>query len=111
LKQLEASLFRKINTTERFFSAYFRVGFYGKGFGPSLANRAFIYRGYELERIADFTARIAAKYPQAQLVNTTEMPSADVQKNEGQCTFTHHSLSLSLLSAHIFLRQSCKSTR
>jgi dedicator of cytokinesis protein 3 len=82
--QKEANLFRSINDTERFFSMYFRVGFYGKGFDDSLSGFQFIYRGFELERISDFISRIKSKYPQAQLLNFTEPPPLDIINSENQ---------------------------
>lgn len=87
----ESSLFRKMATNERFFSAYFRVGFYGKGFDSTLSNRAFIYRGNELERIADFTARISSKFPSAHLLPHTETPAPDILNSDNQCSTLHFS--------------------
>ena len=82
--QLESSFFRKITATERFFSAYFRVGYYGKGFDASISNREYIYRGFELERISDFNARIMSKFPNATLLTYTEPPPADIINSDGQ---------------------------
>jgi len=82
--QLEASLFRKINVPDRFFPIYFSVGFYGKGFDPAISNKAFIYRGYELERIADFNQRMLAKFPTAKLLTFTEIPGTDVMNSNDQ---------------------------
>eukprot|EP00027_Filamoeba_sp_ATCC50430_P012224 CAMPEP_0168576648 /NCGR_PEP_ID=MMETSP0413-20121227/20351_1 /TAXON_ID=136452 /ORGANISM="Filamoeba nolandi, Strain NC-AS-23-1" /LENGTH=750 /DNA_ID=CAMNT_0008610321 /DNA_START=205 /DNA_END=2457 /DNA_ORIENTATION=+ len=82
--QLEASLFRKLSVGERFFSNYFRVGFYGKGFDISVSGKEFIYRGYELERISDFTQRFQDKFPNAKLLTYTDLPAQDVRDSDGQ---------------------------
>jgi hypothetical protein len=50
----EAALFRSIVESERFFCEYFRVGYYGRGFDSQIQGKEFIYRGFELERLADF---------------------------------------------------------
>lgn len=75
---------------------YFRVGFFGKGFDASISGKEFIYRGFELERIrfeerssfiyslSDFTARIMAKYPQAQLLNFTDPPGPEIVNSPNQ---------------------------
>jgi hypothetical protein len=41
-------------TEQRYFSEYFLVGYYGEGFNRNLRGKQFIYRGFELERIAEF---------------------------------------------------------
>lgn len=79
-----STFYSNIAGSERFFCEYFRVGYYGKGFSVLLRNREFIFRGLELERLADFTQRIQSKFPQAQLLNYTEEPQTDVQNSEGQ---------------------------
>ena len=84
VKQLESTFFRKITTIERFFSKYFRVGYYGKGFDPSISGKEYIYRGIELERLTDFVTRISTKFPGAQLLSYTEPPSPDITNSPGQ---------------------------
>jgi len=76
--QTEAGLFKKITTSERFFSMYFKVGFFGKGFEEELCNLEFIYRGFELERISDFSQRIMSRFPNAVLLNFTEYPGQEI---------------------------------
>lgn len=49
LQTRQARFFSSIVTEERFYSDYFFVGFFGKGFPANLANKQFIYKGYELE--------------------------------------------------------------
>lgn len=50
----EACLFRNIISQERYFCEYFRVGYYGRGFDSQIQGKEYIYRGFELERLADF---------------------------------------------------------
>ncbi|KAG9302767.1 hypothetical protein G9A89_009544 [Geosiphon pyriformis] len=83
LKQ-QAVLFENIIKKERYFSEYFRVGFYGRGFPASLQNRQFIYRGYEWERISTFCERMQNKHPQAQLLKTNSPPTDDILYDDGQ---------------------------
>jgi dedicator of cytokinesis protein 1 len=73
-----------ITTQERFFCEYFRVGYYGRGFPATVRNKEFIYRGFELERLADFTQRINQKFPQAKILNFTDPPGDDVLQAETQ---------------------------
>jgi hypothetical protein len=84
LLRKEAQLYENIIGTERFYPEYFRVGFYGKGFPASLSGKEYIYRGTELERISEFTSRIQAKFPKAELLKTTETPSAEIINAPGQ---------------------------
>ncbi|GAM21079.1 hypothetical protein SAMD00019534_042540 [Acytostelium subglobosum LB1] len=79
----EADFYDKILNTERFFSEYFRVGYYGKKFPPTIQSKEYLYKGFELERLSEFTARIMAKFPNAELLKTTE-PTADVMNSDGQ---------------------------
>jgi hypothetical protein len=81
---MESSFFKKITTTERFYS-YFKVGFYGKAFDSTLSGKEFIHRGYEMERISDFTSRITGKYPEAKVLPFSETPTADIAGGPGQC--------------------------
>eukprot|EP01114_Cavostelium_apophysatum_P014920 TRINITY_DN3977_c0_g1_i2.p1 TRINITY_DN3977_c0_g1~~TRINITY_DN3977_c0_g1_i2.p1 ORF type:complete len:1173 (+),score=379.10 TRINITY_DN3977_c0_g1_i2:1536-5054(+) len=82
--QQEASLFKRIATSERYSPIYFRVAFYGKGFDTELSGKEFIYRGFELERLSDFTTRITEKYPNATALTTTEPPGPEIAENPGQ---------------------------
>ncbi|CAG8435565.1 3695_t:CDS:2 [Ambispora gerdemannii] len=83
LKQ-QAVLFENIIKKERYFSEYFRVGFYGRGFPASLQNRQFIYRGYEWEKIGAFCERMQNKHPQAQLLKFNTPPPDDILYDDGQ---------------------------
>ncbi|KAG5888714.1 hypothetical protein JTB14_035777 [Gonioctena quinquepunctata] len=63
---------------------YFRVGYYGKGFPKFLSNKAFIYRGKEYERLADFNARILNEFPKAKLLNYLTPPGEDITESDKQ---------------------------
>eukprot|EP00026_Physarum_polycephalum_P000045 Phypoly_transcript_00045.p1 GENE.Phypoly_transcript_00045~~Phypoly_transcript_00045.p1 ORF type:complete len:1883 (+),score=230.21 Phypoly_transcript_00045:40-5688(+) len=80
----EAALFRSIDSSERFFCEYFRVGYYGRGFDSQIHGKEFIYRGFELERLADFIPRILLKFPHAIILNYTDLPPPEVINGEGQ---------------------------
>lgn len=84
LTQQEANYYRNIVSTERFFCEYFRVGYYGRGFPVTLRNKEFIFRGLELERLADFSQRVAAKFPDAVLMKSTDPPGEDLLLSDGQ---------------------------
>lgn len=71
-----------------YFSFFFHFFLPGNGFGVSLRNKEFIYRGLDFERLADFQTRIMAKYPRAELLKYTEPPSENVLNGEGQCERT-----------------------
>ena len=53
----QSDYFKKIVTTERFYSSYFRVVYYGAAFNDELRDKEFIYRGVKLENVMDFTNR------------------------------------------------------
>ncbi|EGC34574.1 hypothetical protein DICPUDRAFT_34798, partial [Dictyostelium purpureum] len=80
----EAEFYEKILNTERFFSEYFRVGYYGKKFPVSIQGKEFLYKGFELERLPDFTQRILSKFPDAELLKTTSEPTVEIQNSDGQ---------------------------
>ncbi|CAG8657138.1 13718_t:CDS:2, partial [Acaulospora morrowiae] len=83
LKQ-QAVLHENVIKKERYFSEYFRVGFFGRGFPASLQNRQFIYRGYEWEKIGAFCERMQNKHPQAQLLKSSNSPTDDILYGDGQ---------------------------
>ncbi|ORZ19610.1 hypothetical protein BCR42DRAFT_348262 [Absidia repens] len=64
-----AEFMEKIVTKERYYSEYFRVGFYGRGFPFSIRNQQFIYRGMAWEKMASFVERMQNRHPNAQLVS------------------------------------------
>jgi len=82
--QQESTFYRKVIGVERFFSEYFRVGYYGKGFDQNIQGKEFIYKGYELERMADFVTRIQGKFPNAKLLTYTELPPIEILNSSGQ---------------------------
>ncbi|CAG8553818.1 6358_t:CDS:2 [Funneliformis caledonium] len=83
LKQ-QAVLHENVIKKERYFSEYFRVGFYGRGFPASLQNRQFIYRGYEWEKIGAFCERMLNKHSQAALLKSNCTPSDEILYEDGQ---------------------------
>lgn len=84
LSVLQGQFYKNIVTTERFFCEYFRVGYYGRGFPVTLRNKEFIFRGLELERLADFSQRIHAKFPESVLMKSTDPPTDEVLNADGQ---------------------------
>jgi hypothetical protein len=84
LSVLQGSFYKNIVNTERFFCEYFRVGYYGRGFPVTLRNKEFIFRGLELERLADFSQRIHAKFPESTLMKSTDPPGEDILQADGQ---------------------------
>ncbi|ELR23221.1 SH3 domain containing protein [Acanthamoeba castellanii str. Neff] len=82
--QSEAALYRLIVTGERFFTEYFRVGYYGMGFPVDVRNKQFVHRGVEFQRRDAFEALIMKRWPSAVIMNTTEPPSAEIKNSPGQ---------------------------
>ncbi|KAH9819300.1 dedicator of cytokinesis-domain-containing protein [Melampsora americana] len=80
----QSSLYHKIVKSERYFSEYFRVAFYGLGFPPSVQNRQFVYRGYEFEKYVEFCDRMNNKHPNAQIIRAHVVSSDELQYAEGQ---------------------------
>ncbi|WAR56682.1 hypothetical protein PtB15_7B532 [Puccinia triticina] len=80
----QSSLFLKIVKTDRYFSEYFRVAFYGQGFPPSVQNRQFVYRGYEWEKYAAFCDRMHNKHPNAQIIQSQAVSTDELAYAEGQ---------------------------
>ncbi|KAI8393718.1 uncharacterized protein BYT42DRAFT_609489 [Radiomyces spectabilis] len=67
--QRQAKLVQDIVEKERYFTEYFRVGFYGRGFPASVRNHQFIYRGLEWEKMSSFVERMQNRHPNAQLLS------------------------------------------
>jgi len=80
----QAAFYEKITGTERLYSYYYRVGFYGKGFPASLQGKEFVYRGFELERVMEFTSRIQAKFPNAEILKSNKAPEKDILDSDRQ---------------------------
>lgn len=64
----QASLFRKIATTERAHPTYFCVAYKGQGWPASLQQKVFVYRGENWEKLAVFRERLQQKHPGAMVV-------------------------------------------
>jgi len=102
----QARLFHSIVSEERIYPDYFFVGFYGKGFPPDIANKQYIFKGYELEvslhsiafllapfliflcsaflsivqHSREFQGRIVALWPGAEILTFTEAPDDDIKE-------------------------------
>ena len=70
----EAQFYRHMGSTQRLFPEYFRVGYYGKGFGKHLQNHEYIHCGQLLERMDTFRSRMLKRFPQAELLSYTTTP-------------------------------------
>lgn len=83
-KQLrdQSEFYLKIINQDRFFSNYFYVGYYGKGFPKALRGKEFIYRGLELERIPHFMQRMGKKFPDAVVLTSMDSVQQEVEKNK-----------------------------
>ncbi|KRY15338.1 Dedicator of cytokinesis protein 1 [Trichinella patagoniensis] len=79
-----SKMYRNILKHQRAEPEYFRVLFCGLGFPIFLQNTTFIYRGDGYERLADFTSRIQAQYPNATLLQTLQPPGEEIKKSNGQ---------------------------
>eukprot|EP01113_Clastostelium_recurvatum_P012706 TRINITY_DN1660_c0_g1_i2.p1 TRINITY_DN1660_c0_g1~~TRINITY_DN1660_c0_g1_i2.p1 ORF type:complete len:1788 (-),score=598.32 TRINITY_DN1660_c0_g1_i2:101-5464(-) len=84
LLELQAGLVKKIIAVNRFFPNYFRVAYYGKGFDSKYFCKEFVYRGYELENRPEFVQRLQTRFPSANILVHTNVPTEDIQKGEGQ---------------------------
>lgn len=79
-----AIFYRKILLEPRYECEYFRVVFYGKRFPNFLRNKTFIYRGKEFERLSDFSSRVLAQHPSAELMRSMDTPSEEIAQFDGQ---------------------------
>jgi len=79
----QAQLFESTLMIDRYYSAYFRVGFYGRGFPVSVRNRQFVYKGEEWEKIAAFCDRVLTKYFGSQLVKGNGPVPAEIINGNG----------------------------
>ncbi|KAJ5077789.1 dedicator of cytokinesis [Anaeramoeba ignava] len=79
----KSEMYQKIIDNERFFSSYFRVGFFGNGFlnNSYFHNQEFIYRGGELEQLSVFMENIKKKFPSAQIGSND--PTDEIIKGDG----------------------------
>ncbi|KAI9140106.1 dedicator of cytokinesis-domain-containing protein [Paraphysoderma sedebokerense] len=80
----QATLCNSIRTQERYYSEYFRVGYYGKGFPTTVRNKQFIYRGLEWEKIGPFCERIQNKHPDSTLLKSNVPPKDDILNSNGR---------------------------
>ncbi len=83
LRERITVLSHKMATEDRLVTEYFRVGFYGRGFG-SLNGTALIFRGALLERLDEFNARMQQQFPAAALLTFTSEVPAETCESDGQ---------------------------
>ncbi|KAF8210093.1 cytoplasmic protein [Mycena galopus ATCC 62051] len=79
----EAALLEHIVTDQRYYSDYYRVGFYGN-FPGAIRDKRFIYRGYEWEKFGAFCERMLSKHRGAQLLKTPGEPPVDIRFGHDQ---------------------------
>jgi hypothetical protein len=77
-----AAFVDKIAATDRLYRAFYRVAFFGRDYQDgAVAQREFVYRsgnGRHPESVKDFTDRIKAAFPGAQVANTPDLPPDNV---------------------------------
>jgi hypothetical protein len=73
-----------ISEQERYFSEYFRVGYYGMGFPASIRNKQFIYRGLEWEKIGAFCEKIQSRHPDSILLKSNALPKDEILRSDGR---------------------------
>lgn len=81
----QADLCEKILTENRCEFEYFRCGFYGRKFPAYFRNKMMVFRGHEYEKIVDFTERLMAEFPNAQLfTGFKQICVEDAKEMDGQ---------------------------
>ncbi|KAI8611425.1 hypothetical protein BC830DRAFT_1231930 [Chytriomyces sp. MP71] len=83
LLRKQADLIDDIMSKERYYPAYYRVGFYGKGFPPYIQGKQFIYKAGEWEKLASFSESILNKFVGASLLRSTSVPSEEILNGDG----------------------------
>jgi hypothetical protein len=71
-----SNYWQSILNTDRIFNSYYRVAFYGAGYAHMKCTE-FVYKsgaGLVLESVRDFTMRIKAKFPDAHVENSSDLP-------------------------------------
>eukprot|EP00462_Mataza_sp_D1_P022450 CAMPEP_0175145732 /NCGR_PEP_ID=MMETSP0087-20121206/14951_1 /TAXON_ID=136419 /ORGANISM="Unknown Unknown, Strain D1" /LENGTH=1762 /DNA_ID=CAMNT_0016430545 /DNA_START=76 /DNA_END=5364 /DNA_ORIENTATION=+ len=80
----QASYFKSISTTDRFYPVYFRIVYYGDGFDDEIRDKEFVYRGDKLESIMDFTNRFKRKFEKAKILMSSDPPSPEMVQEFSQ---------------------------
>ncbi|KAI6650436.1 Dedicator of cytokinesis protein 2-like [Oopsacas minuta] len=80
--QTQAKFYVRIIQELRFPRAYFKAGFFGKGFPLFLRNKSFVYQGNEYEKLNDFMFKLQEEFPNAQLMSTTNPPEDVILNSE-----------------------------
>jgi len=81
--QQQSTMYSNITSIQRVYHEYFRVAFYGRGFGE-LQNKEFVYKGNILERLEEFSTRIKRRFSNAEMLNYTDLPPPDILNSEKQ---------------------------
>ncbi|CAG0888016.1 unnamed protein product, partial [Darwinula stevensoni] len=84
LLQSMAGFYDAIMNRQRPEPHYFRVALHGKGFPPLLQNTVFVHRGHGYEQLATFNDRMLAAFPNADLLQTLDVPQFDIQESSSQ---------------------------
>ena len=82
LSKMLSELYSKLSTQERFFSTFFKVGYYGKKYPENYRNQEYIFKGKQFERLQEFTDSIKLKFPNARLLQKTEVTEEDKNSDE-----------------------------
>ncbi|GEM10501.1 dedicatorof cytokinesis 3/4/5 [Rhodotorula toruloides] len=82
--RIKADLFAQIAKSERQFSSYYRVAYYGSQWPTSVTGKQFVHRGSETETLGSFIDRMLNKHPSAQLLRTSSIPGEEIQYGETQ---------------------------
>ena len=81
----QGEYYEKIEKTKRFFSSYFFVAFFGNGFKDvGVKDKKYIYKANEAERLMDFITRIHTRFPNAEILKSSDPPSKEVIDSDGQ---------------------------
>ncbi|KAJ6255717.1 dedicator of cytokinesis [Anaeramoeba flamelloides] len=82
----ESEFYKNIVTVERFYSTYFRVGYFGNGFNgeqyPGIKDQTFIYKGEILEKLPEFMDKLKEKYTNATI--DSKDPTKEQMGGNGQ---------------------------
>jgi dedicator of cytokinesis protein 3 len=87
--QQQAKYFDQISVSDRIFPAYYRVSYFGSGFGADLRGAEFVFRsgnGLYPEGVREFTDRVKEKFSEATVANTSDPPPDNIiqEQNDWQ---------------------------
>jgi dedicator of cytokinesis protein 1 len=82
-----ARLTERILDHERYYPAYYRVAFIGRGWDEDwglVYGKQFVYRAKEWEKLGEFTERLLSQYPGAKIVSASNSWPPDKQLTESK---------------------------